>query len=141
MRYNCSLFCSPNYKTSKIDSLCNPYYLCLGYICPHRSMFLVCNFPTDFSDIVGEYVLRVRRLLLQYIRASYDFLLWLSSTFLYKTAQRSYGNRTESLSCGLPTPVRCLYDVSRATLLRFLKNYKSADYYKIVVGTCATKCI
>ena len=42
--------------------------------------FSVCDFPYDTLDIVGDHGLRFRRCL-QFIRASYDFLFWLSSMF------------------------------------------------------------
>ena len=53
--------------------------------------FLVCDFPYDFS---GHPVRR--RLWLQYMRTSYDFLLWRSTTFWGKTIWRSCGNHRVS---------------------------------------------
>ena len=54
----------------------------LGYICPgHRTMFRSANFPYDYRyRTLGD--LGLRRMCLQFIRASYDFLPWLLSTFL-----------------------------------------------------------
>ena len=71
--------------------------------------FSVCDFPNDILDIVCDNGLRLR--CLQFMRASYDFLLWLSSMFRVKT--KPYGDRREIVgsphtSSGNRTePVRC----------------------------------
>ena len=46
-----------------------------------------------FLDIVGDHGLR--RVCLQFIRASYDILHWLSSTFPVRSVRISWGIRTE----------------------------------------------
>ena len=54
----------------------------------------VCDFLYDILDMIGDYWLRLR--CLQFMRASYDFLFWLSSMFRVITIRRSQGNRTVS---------------------------------------------
>ena len=77
---------------------------------------LVCDFPNDLLDTVGDHGLRP--LWLQYIQASYDFLIRLSSTFRVKNA---LGDRTEvagspqALSGDRSESVRCPYGVPRTS--------------------------
>ena len=56
----------------------------------------VCDFLYDIVDIVGDRGLR--RVYLPFIWASYDFLLWLSSTFVENPHILS-GNHTEPVRC------------------------------------------
>ena len=49
--------------------------------------FSVCDFSYDSLDIVDDNGLRRR--CLQFMRASYDFLFWLSSMFRVRTVRRS----------------------------------------------------
>ena len=75
--------------------------------------FSVCDFLYDFLDIVGDRGLR--RMCLQFIRASCDFLIcqFCDLTFSYKNARRSYGSRmTPQIVRRYRTdPVRCPYGV------------------------------
>ena len=73
--------------------------------------FSVCEFLYDFLDIVGDR--GQRRLCLQFIRASCDFLICHLSTFSYKNARRSYGSRMspQIVRRYRADPVRCPYGV------------------------------
>ena len=48
--------------------------------------FSVCDFPYDILDIVG---VNGQCVCLKFMRASYDFLFWLSSMFRVRTVRRS----------------------------------------------------
>ena len=73
--------------------------------------FSVYDFLYDFLEIVGDCGLR--RMCLQFIRVSYDFLICLKSTFWFKNARRSYGSRSslQILSGYRAKPVRRPYGV------------------------------
>ena len=69
------------YIRMSYDVLLLYYTLCLSCICPDRqTSFLVCDFPYDFSDIVDDHGLR--RMCLQYIRTSYNVLLYVLFSFI-----------------------------------------------------------
>ena len=66
--------------------------------------FFGLRFSLPFLDIVGDRGLR--RMCLQFIRASYDFLLWLSSYVLSQNRTEIAGETTRAESEIVRTPHR-----------------------------------